>query len=217
MIPLLKHANQDIVVDTVRVLGYFRYTPALSELQHFLDYSNKKDYKRVALQAISRIADPSSEPTMKKYLQDNDTLMRRYAIEGIGRIGLKSYTDNLERDFLREKNKEIKLALSFTLFKLGRNAYLDNLVREMDKEAYEDLVHGYFVELGDQAVTPLAGYIKPADKKFKILLMQTLGAMGANSAIQYLEPYLKDPDVDVAQAATDAIRELKQARTSSEG
>lgn len=217
LIPLLKHPNNDIVVDTVRVLGYFHYQPALSELQHFLDYSNKKEYKRVALQAISRIADPSSEPTLKKYSHDDDTLMRQYAIEGFGRVGLKQYTDGLERDFLREKNKQIKLALSFTLFKLGRAAYLDNLVRAMDDEPYEDMVRGYFVELGDSAVAPLAGYLKPANKKFKIELMGMLSDMGSETAIPFLEPYLKDPDVDIAQAATDSIRELKRPRTSSEG
>jgi HEAT repeat protein len=217
LIPLLKHPNNDIVVDTVRVLGYFHYKPALPELQHFLDYSNKKEYKRVALQAISRIADPSSEATMKKYSNDEDTLLRQYAIEGFGRIGLTQYTDGLEREFLREKNKQLKLALSFTLFKLGRKAYLDNLVRAMDDEPYEDLVRGYFVELGDSAIAPLAGYLKPSNKKFKIQLMQMLSDVGSETAIPFLEPYLKDQDVDIAQAATDAIRELKRPRTNSEG
>lgn len=210
LIPLLKHPNESIVVDTVRVLGYFRYQPALAELQHFLDYSNKKEYKRVALQAICRIGDPSSEPLVRKYFQDDDDLMRQYAIEGFGRLHLTQDTANLERTYLREKDKTEKLALSFSLFLLGRKAYLDNLVRALDEKPYEDLVRAYLVEIGDDAVDPLSGYLKPADRKFRIRLLQMFGEIGSEKSLVYLEPYLKDEDVNVAQAATDAVRDIKR-------
>ena len=212
LIPLLKHPEEEIVIDAVRVLGQFRYKPALPELQDFLNYTNKKDYKRVALQAISRIGDPSSEPTIRKFYNSADEMMRQYAIEGVGRIGLKSYTQTLEIDFQREKSKQIKLAQCFSLFSLERTAYIDTIVRSLDDREYKGQAHGYLIELGSRAVPHVAEYLKTSEKDFKIRLIYMLGKMHHSDAIQYLEPYLQDKDLEVAQAATDAIRELRQIR-----
>jgi FOG: HEAT repeat len=213
LVPLLKHPDKDVVMDAVRVLGQFRYQPALPELQHFLDYSNDKDYRHVALQAISRIGDPSSEPSMKKYSSSDDKEMRQYAIEGLGRMRLVNYRESLEREVQRENPKQIKLAICFSLFAMGNNAYIDTLVRGLDDRMYRDQVREYFVELGSQAVPQLANYLRGSDKDYKVKIIRILGDMHQPEAIQVLEPYLKDQDLDVAQEATDAIRELKQVQS----
>ena len=210
LVPLLKHSDEEIVIDAVRVLGQFRYRPALSELQRFLDYTNKKEYRRVALQAISRIGDPSSETTMRKYYNSDDKELRQYAIEGIGRMGLDHYRDTLEKDFQREKSKPIRLALCFSLYALNQKAYIDTIVHSLDDRVYKHQARGYLVELGSKAVPDLAGYLKAEDKQLKIRIIQILGKMRQPEAIRYLEPYLKDQDLEVVQAATDAVKELKQ-------
>jgi len=213
LVPLLKHKDKDVVMDAVRVLGQFRYRPALGDLQQFLDYSRDKDLRRVSLQAISRIGDPSSEATMKKYSSSDDKEMRQYAIEGLGRMQLVNYRESLEREVQRENPKQIKLAICFSLFALGNNAYIDTLVRGLDDRMYKDQVREYFVELGPRAVPQLANYLKASDKDYKVKIIRVLGDMHQPAAIEVLEPYLKDQDLDVAQEATDAIRELRQVQS----
>lgn len=213
LVPLLKHSDKQVVIDTVRVLGQFRYRPALGELQHFLDYSNDDDYRRIALQAISRIGDPSSEPAIRKYLNSDDKNLRQYAIEGVGRMGLQGYRDGLQREFQREGSKQIKLALCFSLFALGDRAYLDTLVRSLDDRLYRDQVREYFMELGTKAVPEMANYLRGSEKDYKVKIIRMLGDMHQPDAIGILEPYMKDQDLEIAQAATDAIRELKQVQS----
>src|SRR5262249_37904507 len=162
---------------------------------------------------ISRIGDPSSEAVLKKYLDSDNKLMRQYAIEGFGRMGLTSYVQYMETSYLREKDPPLKLAYSFTLFSLGRTAYMDNMIRALDDKNYKQQAREYLLELGDKAVEPIAAYLKPSGKDFRMKLIRTLGDLHTSTAIPYIEPYLKDPDVDVAQAATDAVRELRKAES----
>lgn len=216
LVPLLKNTKEEVVKDAVRVLGIFRYRPALAELQQFLDYTNKKDFRRVALQAISRIADPSSESTMRKYMNSDDKELRQYAIEALGRTGLKKYIEMLQVQFQREKSQQIKLAMCFSLYLLGESAYIDSLVRNIGEGIYQDQVREYFFELGQRAVPSVAAYLKTADKSFKLKLIQILSEMRQPSAIPYLEPYLKDENQEIAQAATDAIRILKRVQSLTE-
>lgn len=215
LIPLLKSKDDDIVMDAARVLGQFKYKPAVAELTHLLDYTNKQEYRRVALQAISRIADPSSEKEMQKYYTSNDALLRQYSIEGFGRMGLKGYTEPLEREALRGGSKQIKLALSFSLYALGRRAHLDPLVRGLQDGEVRNQVREYFVELGSPAIPDLAAYLKPADKDLRLRIVRMLGDMHKPEAIPYLEPYIKDQSVDVAQEATDAIRKLRKMQDAT--
>ncbi len=210
LIPALKHSDEKIVADVARVLGQFRYREALPELVRLLDYSRDKELKRASLQAISRIGDPSSEQIMKKYFASDDRDFRRYAIEGFGRMKLQGYLDPLKREFQRENSRQIKLALCFSLFKLGDTAYIDTLVRSLEDSLYSEQVREYLFELGAQAVPKVADYLKVQDSSFQIKVIRLLGDMHQTGAITYLEPYMKDKNLEVAQAATDAIRELKK-------
>lgn len=212
LIPLLKHSDKNIVMDSVRVLGQFRFKQALPELQHMIDYNREIELKRVALQAVSRIGDPSSEPTMKKYYASADKQLRRFGIEGFGRMKMPAYVELLQREFQRENNAEIKLAICYSLFALGENAYIDTLVRSLEDRMHRDQVREYFVELGPKALPKMADYLKVSDQGFKIRVIRMMGEMHQPEAIQYLEPYMTDKDLEIAQAATDAIRELKKVQ-----
>jgi HEAT repeat protein len=216
LIPVLQHTDEKIVADAAMVLGLFRYRAALPELIRLLDYSRDYELKKASLQAISRIGDPSSEPIMKKYFASKDKDFRQYAIEGFGRMRLQGYLDPLKREFQREDSRQLKLALSFSLFLLGDTAYIDTLVRSLDDNLYSQQVRFYLFELGGQAVPKIADYLKVQDKSFQVKVIRILGDMHQTAAIAYLEPYMQDKNIEVAQAATDAIRELKKIESLPE-
>lgn len=215
LVPLLKSSDKQVVMDSARVLGVFRYKSAIPQLTEFLDYSTKDAYKEVGLQALSRMGDPSTEATMRKYLDSKDKYLRQYAIEGLGRMGAKNYVETFQRDFQRENSLQLKLALSFSLYLLGQKAFIDTPLREVDNRLYKDQVQGYFMELGAKAVPDIAAYMKNADSSFRIRIIRLLQTMQQPAAIPYLEPYVKDADLKVAQAATDAINELKKVQSES--
>jgi HEAT repeat protein len=207
---MLKHSNDDVVIDSARVLGILRYHEALPELQRLFEYSGKDPQRRASLQAISRIADPAYEALMLKYMKSDDKQLKQYATEAIGRMNLQKHVQTLQLAFQREKSKRIKLSLCFSLYALGESAYIDTLVLSLKDPDYEKQSEGYLVELGSRAVPSIAGYLKSSDKKSRIILIELLGNMHQPLAIAYVEPYLKDKDVDVAQAATDTVGKLRR-------
>jgi HEAT repeat protein len=210
LIPMLKHSDDDVVTDTARVLGQLHYREALPELQKLFEYSDDDDYRRAAFAAISRIADPSFESWMVKYLDSDDKALQIAAIEGIGRMNLRQHVQRLQLHFQREKSRTVKMALSFSLYALGEPAYIDTLVLNLKERDFEQRAESYLVELGPRAVTGVAAYLKGADKDFKVLLIDLLGNMHQPSAIAYIEPYLKHDELDVARAATNAVGKLRR-------
>ncbi len=210
LVPLLKHPEDDVVIDAIRVLGQLRYKEALPELFRMLEASDEDSDRRPVLQAISRIADPAYEPTMLKFLDSDDKLLRLYAIEGIGRMNLQKHTQTLQLRFQREKSRALKLGLCFSLYSLGESAYIDTLVLNLKDEEYRNQAQSYLVELGPRAVPGVAAYLKASDDDFRVTLLDLLGNMHEPSAIPFIEPYLKDEDLDTAEAATHAIRKLRR-------
>ena len=212
LVPMLKHSDDDVVIDTARVLGQLQYAEALPELQKLFEYSDDEDYRHASFAAISRIADPSFESWMVKMLDSEDKTLQISAIEGIGRMNLRHHVQRLQLHFQREKSRSVKMALGFSLFSLGEPAYIDTLVLNLKERDYEQKAESYLVELGDHAVAPVASYLKFADKDFKVQLIDLMGNMHQPSAIPYLEPYLKDKEVEVAQAATHAVGKLRRVQ-----
>lgn len=210
LIPMLKHSDDDVVTDTARVLGQLHYSEALPELQKLFEYSDDDDYRRAAFQAISRIADPRYESWMVKYLDSDDKALQIAAIEGIGRMNLRQHVQRLQLHFQREKTRTVKMALAFSLYALGESAYIDTLVLNLKERDFEPKAESYLVELGARAVPGVAAYLRTADTGFKVLLIDLLGNMHQPSAIEYIEPYLKHQELDVAKAATHAVGKLKR-------
>ena len=210
LVPMLKHSDEDVVVDTARVLGQLQYAEALPELHKMFEYSDDDDYRHASFGAISRIADPSYESWMVKMLDSEDKRLQISAIEGIGRMNLRQHVQRLQLHFQREKSRSVKMALSFSLFLLGEPAYIDTLVLNLKERDFESKAESYLIELGPHAVAPVASYLKDSDKDFRIRLIDLMGNMHQPEAIPYLEPYLKDKEVEVAQAATHAVGKLRR-------
>ena len=210
LIPVLKHSEEDVVIDTARVLGQLRYQDALPELQKLFEYGEDDDIRRAAFRSISRIADPSYESWMVKYMDSDDKALQISAIEGIGRMNLMQHKQRLQLHFQREKSRSVKLALCFSLYALGETAYIDTLVLNLKERDYEQQAESYLIELGPRAVSGVAAYLKGADKNFKVQLIDLLGNMHQPEAIQHIEPYLKDKELEIAKAATNAVGKLRR-------
>ncbi|HSP06833.1 MAG TPA: HEAT repeat domain-containing protein, partial [Acidobacteriota bacterium] len=177
LVPMMKHSDREVVIDSIRVLGQFRYAPALPDLTQFLEFNRDERYKEVALQAISRIGDPSSEQTVKKYYSSSNKEMRQYSIEAFGRMKLRGYLDPLKRELQKEKDMRLKLAMCFSLFALGDPAYIESLVRALPDRIYKPQAREYIIELGKPAVPQVAGYLKSEKKELRLEVIRILADM----------------------------------------
>ena len=71
----------------MRALGDIGEPRAVKALTEQLKYYGKGEGAWSALEALARIAHPSSVPVFVQHLTNKDPLLRRAAAEGLGRVG----------------------------------------------------------------------------------------------------------------------------------
>ncbi len=93
---------------------------------------------------------------------------------------------------------------------MGESAYIDTVVLNLKDPEFESQAESYLVELGPRAVPGVAAYLKGADKKFKIQLIDLLGNMHQPVAITYLEPYLRDQGSGNCESGNKRSRKVEK-------
>ncbi len=72
-----------------------------------------------ALDALARIAHPSSVPLFKARIADKDPFLRRAAAEGLGRTGDKTSIASFETSTEMDDSEMVRAAMAFALQKTG--------------------------------------------------------------------------------------------------
>jgi len=130
----------------LRALGEVHDTRAVRALTEQLNFYGKGEGAWSALDALARLADPSSIPLFKARLADKDSFLRRAAAEGLGRTGDTSELPALEMGAGNDPSEMVRAAMAFALQKLGRN-YLPRLVEALDSRKIAPQAAEYLVEL----------------------------------------------------------------------
>jgi HEAT repeat protein len=130
----------------MRALGEIHETRAIQPLTEQLNFYGKGEGAWSALDALARIADPSSVPLFKARLADKDPFLRRAAAEGLGRTGDASELAALETAAGSDPSEMARAAMVFALEKLGRN-YMPRLVESLESRKIAPQVAEYLVEL----------------------------------------------------------------------
>lgn len=193
---------------SMRALGYLREQRAVHALTEQLKFYRKGEGAWSALDALARIADPSSVPVFKSYLADRDPFLRRAAAEGLGRAGDTSELSVLETRVTQDSSEMVRAAVAFALQKLGRD-YVPQLMQSMDSEKMAAQVAEYFLELGPSIVPALAPHLPAAKADVRANAAHVLGALGGDAALNALQPLTQDRDRDVVRSATRAIERIK--------
>ena len=90
---------------------------------------------------------------------------------------------------------------------MGREEYLDELVRALGKPTTRDLAREYLLETAP-AQRPALFANQPKSAAVRAELADVLGLMGDRSALPALEELARDPDRDVARNAERAVRRI---------
>jgi HEAT repeat protein len=208
LIVALNDSNAQVRVAAMRALGETREVSAVKPLTEQFQYHGKGPGAWSALDALARIADPSSTELFRAQLSSKEPSMRRASAEGLGRIGDRSEIETLVTMASNDESEMVRAASAFALLKAGEN-YLSRLVDFMDSDKMAPQVQAYLFELGTTVAAPLMPRLLEPDEGIRRHVAEVLGGIGDESTVAGLTPLLKDRDKSVQKAARLAIERIK--------
>jgi HEAT repeat protein len=211
LIKTINDSNEQVRFASMRALGDLKEESAVTALTEQFKYYDKGQGAWAALDALARIAHPSSVRLFKSRLNDKDELIRRAAAEGLARTGDASELSTLQAGASTDSSPMTRAAMTFAMEKLGQN-YLTRLVDFLNSSRLVPQVQGYLRELGPAIVPALAPRLQEPDADVRAQVAEALGVLGDESTVAVLDPLTKDRDRNVAAAATQAIDRIKMTR-----
>ena len=166
-----------------RVLAALARTgdPAQADLYRELLFSNDPEQRRLAVEGLARIADPSMLPAFKTDFQrEKDSDVRMAYGFGIVRLGDRAFLDSL-------------------VLALGGSGSSARHARDL------------ILELGPSLAPDLYPYLADKDPSVRGAVCDLLAALGDTNAAPKLTPLLADPNSKVADRANRAIEKLRRA------
>jgi HEAT repeat protein len=206
--PMLNLNMDKVRNEIITTLGTLKYREAVPELTRIYEESKPAERSRtLALSALADIADPASRPVFLGSKADKDVNIRLYANEGLARLADPSLGTVISAERLVEKNARVQAAQAFGLLRLGREEYMEELVRALGGWATKELAREYLLEtqVSERPVL-LAMHSKSATVRAE--LADVFGLMGDRAALPALEELQHDTDSGVARNAERAIRRI---------
>lgn len=211
----------------MRALGDIGEITAVRALTQQLEHYRKGEGAWAALDALARIAHPSSLPLFTSRLADRDPFLRRAAAEGLARAGQSSTRFNtaqtgaaaregstessavaaLEYGASADSSEMVRAAMAFALQKLGRPS-VSRLADALDAERMAPQIVGYFLELGPPVAAELTPHLKDPSDAIRGRVALILGAIGGEAERAALQPLLQDRSSEVRRAAERAIERI---------
>lgn len=203
----MNDSNAQVRFAAMRALGETREVGAVKALTEQFQFHGKGEGAWSALDALARIADPSSAELFKSQLANKDPNLRRASAEGLGRVGDRSEIETLVTMASNDESEMVRAASAFALQKFGEN-YLSRLVDFMDSDKMAPQVQAYLFELGTPAAAGLVPRLLEPDEGIRRHVAEVLGGIGDQSTVAGLTPLLKDRDKSVQKAAKLAIERI---------
>ncbi|MFQ5928090.1 MAG: HEAT repeat domain-containing protein [Acidobacteriota bacterium] len=219
VIPFLRDPDKKVHDEAILTLGRLRIVEAVPQLKAlyelgieerkkilgFVPVTGKDDLQKKLLEALAYIGDPSCRDLFLNALQDPRGFYRGYGAEGLGRIGDAGYLTEVAKKYLREESSSVKLAMSYALYRLGRDEHLVELVDNADK----DQVYYYLLELNSQEAEKLYPYLQSVEHPIKVRLLEVVGLRADTSAVPIIQEMMRSPNSEVASAANLALRRIQ--------
>jgi HEAT repeat protein len=208
LIKAINDSQPPVRYAAMHALGRLHDERAVAALTEQLKYYGKGEGAWSALEALARIAHPSSVPVFKERLADKDPNIRRAAAEGLGRAGDKSAMESLTAAATTDPSGMVRVAMAFALQKLGQN-YAQRMVDAMTSSRVIPQVQEYLLELGPPVVPAILPFLQEPEPSIRLAIADVLGLIGGDAAVAPLQAATQDRDPDVAAAAKRALERLK--------
>jgi len=154
--------------------------------------------------------DARSNPAeFAKQLGSTDPLLRQRSAEALARLAATDQRKLVEGYQLQEQNKEVRLALDWALYRMGRSEALYRVVDDLDSGRQTQAV-GYLSELESPDV--LYPFLKRANNapRLNAGLLKVLARTGDAQTLELIKPFLESHQPYVAEAAEIAHDEIEK-------
>ena len=210
LLKAVNDSNAEVRYASIRALGEIDDERAIQALTEQLSYYGSGEGAWSALDALARIAHPSSVSVFQSRLADKDPYLRRAAAEGMARAGDVKSVEPFVTESNQDPSEMVRAAMTFALYKKGHPNYLGRLIDFMDSDRLMPQIYGYLVELGPSIVAPAVVRLKEPDVDVRRNLVTILGVLGDQSTAIVLTPYKEDRSREVATAASNAIERINE-------
>ena len=154
--------------------------------------------------------DARSNPAeFAKQLGNADPNVRRRSAEAIARLAATDQRKLVEGYQLQESNKEVRLALDWALYRMGRAEALYRIVRELDSGRQEQAI-GYLSEL--ESPQDLYPFLAKRNNPPRVSagLLKALARIGDAQSLDLIKPFRESHQPYVAEAAEIAHDEIEK-------
>ena len=154
--------------------------------------------------------DARSNPAeFAKQLGSSDPLLRRRSAEALARLAATDQRKLVEGYQLQEKSKEVRLALDWALYRMGKVEALYRIVNDLDSGRQEQAA-GYLAELESPDV--LYPFLKRTNNAPRITagILKALARLGDAATLDLIKPYRESHEPFVAEAAEVAHDEIEK-------
>ncbi len=162
--------------------------------------------QQVPIDGVDARSDPKE---FAKQLNSPDALVRQRSAEALARLAATDQRKLVEGYRFQEKNKEVRLALDWALYRMGRAEALYRIVDELDSGRQEQAV-GYLSELESPDV--LYPFLKRTNNtpRTNAGLLKALAHTGDAQTLELIKPFLESHQPYVAEAAEVAHDEIEK-------
>ena len=195
---------------SMRALGEIREARALVALREQLEFYGRGSAGRTALEALARIAHPSSASLLAEQRLSTQEENRRYGYEGLARLGGVPEGDAVavEKLSTEEKNPEVIGAMTFALAAAGK-PYIDKIVQALANDDTADQAQEYLLELGDAQPGVLLPHLQDPLPAVRERVAMVVGFVGGPNAEAALTTLSRDGDPAVRRAAEMALLRMR--------
>jgi len=146
---------------------------------------------------------------LAKQLSDADANVRQRSAEALARLAAADQTKLVEGYYLEEKNKQVRLAMDWALYRFGKSQSLFRIVHDLDSGRQEQAI-GYLSQLESPDV--LYSLLKKSNNapRVNVGLLKALAAIGNLQTLEVIKPYLDSVQPYVAEAAENATDEINK-------
>src|SRR5215213_9141401 len=162
--------------------------------------------QQVPIDGVDARSDPAE---FAKQLNSPDALVRQRSAEALARLASTDQRKLVEGYRLQENNKDVRLALDWALYRMGRAEALYRIVDELDSGRQEQAI-GYLSELETPDV--LYPFLKRTTNAPRITagLLKALARTGDAQTLDVIKPFLESHQPYVAEAAEVAHDEIEK-------
>jgi len=162
--------------------------------------------QQVPVDGVDARSDPKE---FAKQLNSPDALVRQRSAEALARLAATDQRKLVEGYRLQEKNKDVRLALDWALYRMGHAEALYRIVDELDSGRQEQAI-GYLSELESPDV--LYPFLKRSTNAPRISagLLKALARTGDAQTLDLIKPFRESHQPYVAEAAEVAHDEIEK-------